>query len=64
MSGLKQSSPFATASKQTMQNIIMATVEFYLNNTKWKFADLSRNQLSINLRQSKINLVKFSYPKG
>ena len=31
---LKQSRPFATASKQTVQNVVMATVEFCLNNTK------------------------------
>ena len=28
------SSPSATASKETMQNIVMATVEFYLCNTE------------------------------
>ena len=34
MDCLKQSSPFATASKQTVQNVVMATVDFYLNDTK------------------------------
>ena len=40
----------ARASKQTMQNIIMATVEFSHDNTKQKFADLSGNQLAINFK--------------
>ena len=40
----------ARASKQTMQNIIMATVEFSLDNTKQKFADLSGSQLAINFK--------------
>ena len=49
----------ARASKQTMQNIIMVTVEFCLDNTKQKFADLSGNQLAIDFKRllfcSKIN---------
>ena len=40
----------ARASKKTMQNIIMATVEFSLDNTKQKFANLSGNQLAINFK--------------
>ena len=41
----------ARASKQTRQNIIMATVEFCLDNTKQKFANLSGNQLAINFKR-------------
>ena len=41
----------ARASKQTMQNIIMVTVEFCLDNTKQKFADLSGNQLAIDFKR-------------
>ena len=44
------SSPRATASKETTQNILMATVEFSLDNTEWKVALLSRNQLFINFK--------------
>ena len=41
------SSPRPTASKQTMQNIVMATVEVALETTECKFADLSGNQLHL-----------------
>ena len=61
------SSPRVTASKQTMQNIVIATVEFRLNNTEKNFADPFGNQLPINLKclsGLKITLVKFTYPKG
>ena len=44
------SSPRTTASKQTMQNIVMVNVEFSLDNTDLKFADLSGNQLPINFK--------------
>ena len=56
----------ARASKQTMQNIIMVTVEFCLDNTKPKFADLSGNQLAIDFKRLfvlKLTLMKFTYPK-
>ena len=62
-----RSSPRATALKQTMQNFVMATVGFSLDNTEQTFADLSRGQLPINFKRLiglKITLVKFTYPKG
>ena len=45
----------------------MATVEFSLDSSKYKFADLYGNQLEINLKRLiglKITLVKFTYPKA
>ena len=42
-------------------------VEFSLDNTEYKFADHSRNQLLINFKRLiglKITLVKFKYPEG
>ena len=64
-----------TASKQTMQNIVLATHNepehnvplFSLDNTEQKFANLFGNQLPINFKRLiglKIALVKFTYPKG
>ena len=44
----------------------MMTVEFSLDNTEEKFANLSGNRLPINIKRSiglKIALVKFSNPK-
>lgn len=41
------SSPHLTASKQTMQNTVMATTEFFLDNIELKFAGLSRKGLLI-----------------
>ena len=37
---------WVTASKQKMQNIVMATVVFSLDNTEQKFADLTRKSTS------------------
>jgi len=48
-------------------NIVMATVEFSLDNNELKFAGLSGNQLLIDASVIiclKIILVKFKYPKG
>ena len=45
----------------------MATIEFSLDNTELKFADLPGNQLQINFNHLiglKITLVKFTYPRG
>lgn len=49
-----------------MQKIAVMTVKFSLDDTKLRFADLPGNQLPVNLafKWSKINLVKFPYPKG
>ena len=52
----------ARVSKQTMQNIIMETVEFCLDNTKQKFADLSGNQLAIDFKR--LFVLKFTYPSA
>ena len=54
--------PRATASKQTIKNIVMMTVEFSLDNPM----DLSGKQLLINFKRL-IGLeitMKFKYPKG
>ena len=54
--------PRATASKQTIKNIVMMTVEFSLDNPM----DLSGKQLLINFKRL-IGLeitIKFKYPKG
>ena len=54
--------PRATASKQTLKNIVMMTVEFSLDNPM----DLSGKQLLINFKRL-IGLeitMKFKYPKG
>ena len=56
------STPRATASKQTIKNIVMMTVEFSLDNPM----DLSGKQLLINFKRL-IGLeitMKFKYPKG
>ena len=37
--------------KQTIRNIAMATVEFSLNNTESKFADIRWNQPPINFKR-------------
>ena len=61
------SSPWVTASKQAMKNIIRATIEFSLDNTELKFEKLSGNQIPINsehLIGQNIILVKFTNPKG
>ena len=58
---------WVTASKQKMQNIVMATVVFSLDNTEQKFADLTRNQLLLyfkGLFGLKVTLVKFTYLKA
>ena len=50
----------------TIQYIVMTTIEFSLDNTEEKFANLSGNWLPINIKRSiglKIALVKFSNPK-
>ena len=54
--------PRATASKQTIKNIVMMTVEFSLDNPM----DLCGKQLLINFKHL-IGLeitMKFKYPKG
>ena len=61
------SSPWVTASKQAMQNIIMATIEFSLDNSDLKFEELSGNQIPINsehLIGQNIILVKFRIPRA
>ena len=50
-----------------MQSILMATVEFSLDNSQQKFADLSGNQIPIYFKRLiglKIVFVKFKYPAG
>jgi len=51
------------------QTNVMGSLEFPLDNTEYKFADLrpSEDQLPINLKRLiglEITLVKFRYPKG
>ena len=62
------SSTCLSAWKQTMKNIVMATVEFSLDNTWKKFADLSGNQLPLSsnrlINWSKNSFGKIAYPKG
>ena len=43
--------PRATASKQTIKNIVMMTVEFSLDNPNESFMDLSGKQLLINFKR-------------
>ena len=54
----------ARASKQTRQNIIMATVEFCLDNTKQKFANLSGNQLAIIINFKRLFVLKLTLVGG
>ena len=63
------SSPWVTASKQAMQNIITVTIEFSLDNTEKKFEELFGNQIPSNSKHLIgqniiIILVKFTNPKG
>ena len=51
----------ARASKQTMQNIIMVTVEFSLDNTKQKFVELAIDFKRLFVL--KLTLMKLTYPK-
>ena len=55
----------ATASKQTMQNIVKVTDVFSHDKTEKKFEDLFGNRLPINFKRLiglKITLVNFTYP--
>ena len=54
------SSPCAITSKQTMQNIVMPTVWYYLTNTDYKFTDPSGNPVLINYKRSIGQLVNWS----
>ena len=50
-----------------MQKIVLATIEFSLDNTEKHFANLSGNQFRIyfkGLIDLKIVLVKLTYPEG
>ena len=55
-------SPRPTASKQNVQNIVMAIDEFSVDNTEYMFAYLLGKKKLPNDSKNKLSLVKFTCP--